>query len=172
MSRRLFPAGVFAAGVALGACFELSSPPSGLSSISTVELAWPSVVVGDSLRDSEGIAVPLRVEAFDGDGRLVTDAQVAFIALDTGLSVTPSGFVMGERQRTSPARIVAQVRRGGDVLQTPEIRVDVVPRPDTVSPAAFDTLAVKGHTLAGIADTSWVTSDGINVTVRNRSTGV
>ncbi|MDQ3996188.1 MAG: hypothetical protein M3303_04135 [Gemmatimonadota bacterium] len=168
MSRRLFPAGALVAGVALVACFELSGAPSGLSSISRLELAWPAVVVGDSLRDSTGAAAPLRVEAFDADGRLVTDAQVTFIALDTGLRVTAAGFVLGERPRTAPAKIVAQVQRGGDVLQTPEIDVDVVPRPDTVFPAA-DTLDVKVYTLAGIADTSWITSDTVNVTVSNRS---
>jgi hypothetical protein len=165
----VFVAGVLGAAVALVACFELSGPPSGLSSISTLQLPWPSVVIGDSLRDADGAAVPLRVDAFDGDGQLVTDAQVTFIALDTGLSVTPTGFVMGERLRTSAAKIVAQVRRSGDVIQTPEISVDVVPRPDTVSPAGFDTLAVKVYTLTGIADTSWVTSDAISVTVSNRA---
>jgi hypothetical protein len=170
VSRRLFPAGAVVAGVALVACFELSGAPSGLSSISRLELPWPAVVVGDSLRDSTGAAVPLRVEAFDGDGQPVTDAQVTFIALDTGLSVTPTGFVLGEKPRTAPAKIVAQVQRGGEVLQTPEINVDVVPRPDTVTPAGFDTLEVKAYTLTGIADTSWITSDTVSVTVSNRST--
>jgi hypothetical protein len=167
MSRRLFAAGALVAGAALVACFELSGAPSGLSSISRLELPWPAVVVGDSLRDSTGTAAPLRVEAFDGEGQLVTDAQVTFIALDTGLSVTPTGFVLGgERPRTAPAKIVAQVQRGGEVLQTPEIDVDVVPRPDTVFPA---TLAVKVYTLTGIADTSWITSETVSVTLSNRS---
>jgi hypothetical protein len=169
VNRRLAVVGLPAAGAALVACFELSGPPASLSSVSTLEVAWPSVVIGDSLRDWEGTAVPLRVQAFDGAGQPVTDAQVIFIALDTGLSVTASGFVMGQNQRTSPAQIVAQVRRGGDVIQTPAIDVHVVPRPDTVSPAGADTLAVKIDTLFGITDTSWVRSDAITVTVRNRS---
>jgi len=157
------------AGALLIACFELSAPPSGLSSISTLQVAWPSVVVDDSLRDADGIAVPLRVEAFDGDGNPVTDAEVTFIPLDTGLSVTPTGFVKGERLRVSPVNIVAQVRRGGEVIQTPEVRVDVVPRPDTVNPAGSHTMPTKTYTLSGLADTSWVRSDQLNVTVSNRS---
>jgi hypothetical protein len=169
VTRRRSPACLLAAGAALVACFELSAPASDLGSISSLELAWPSVVIGDSLRDSTGDPAPLRVEAFDGSGQLVTDAHVTFIALDTGLSVTGTGFVIGERFRTSPAKIVAHVQRGGDVLQTPEINVDVVPRPDSVSPFGFDTLPVKAYTLTGIADTSWITSDSIKVTVSNRS---
>ena len=151
------------------ACFDLSGPPSGLSAISVLQLPWPSVVEQDVLRDSTGVPAPLRVDAYDGDGNLVSDATVVFIALDPGLRIDADGTVHGESVRTSRVRVVAQVARGGDVLQTPEVGIDVVPRPDTVTPAGFHTLAVKVYTLTGIADTSWVMSDPINVTVRNRA---
>jgi hypothetical protein len=168
MSRRLLPAGMVAAGAALVACFELSSPPAGLSAISPIEAAWPSVVIGETLRDSTGAVVPLRVEAFDGDGNVVTDATVLFIALDRGLRVDPDGVVHGDSVRTSPVRVVAQVRRGGDVLQSPQLTLDVVPRPDSVSPAHRDTLDPKTFQLA---DAAPVTSDPLTVTVLSRTAG-
>ncbi len=166
MSRRLFPAGVFAAGVALGACFELSGPPAGLSAVSPIEVAWPSVVKGDVLRDSTGAVAPLRVDAFDGDGNPVTDATVTFIVLDRGLRVDPDGVVHGDSVRTSPVRVVAQVQRGGDVLQTPEVRIDVVPPPDSLLPVSPHTLPEKTF---GFSDPPDVTSEPLVVTLRNRA---
>jgi hypothetical protein len=157
------------AGTAVVACLELSGPQSGLSSISTIEIAWPSVVERDVLRDSTGAPAPLRVEAFDGDGNLVSDATVLFVPLEPGLHVDAAGIVHGDSVRTSPVRVVAQVQRGGEVIQTPEVPIHVVPRPDTVSPAGSHTLTPKRHTLAGIADTSWITSDALNVTVQNKA---
>jgi D-alanyl-D-alanine carboxypeptidase len=111
----------------------------------------------------------LQVAAFDKNGQPVTDARVTLIPLDTGLIVLPGGFIKGDRIRTSPVNLVAQVQRGGDILQTPPIGIDVVPRPDTVTPAVADTLAVKTYTLSGAADTAQVTSEELTVTLRNRA---
>lgn len=168
MSRRWFPAGLLAAGAALISCVELSGPSSGLSAISPIIVAWPSVVVNDQLRDSLGAVAPLRVDVFDGEGNEVDDAEVRFIALDTGLTVGLDGIVVGTRIRTSPARVVAQVRRGGDVLQTPEVNVDVVPQPDSVSPTHDTTFAAKTFS---ITDPAAVTSDPLGVMVLSRGTG-
>jgi hypothetical protein len=164
----VFPGGVLAVGVALVACFELSGPQSGLSAISPISVAWPSVVDDDQLRDSLGNVAPLRVDAFDGEGNKVDDAEVRFIVLDRGLSVRPDGIVLGDSIRTSPVRVVAQVRRGADVLQTPEINIDVVPRPDSVTPAQDTTFAPKPVL---IADPSNVSSDSLNVKVLSVGTG-
>jgi hypothetical protein len=140
-----------------------------LSSISTLTLPWPAVVVGDSLRDSTGNATPLGVEAFDAAGRPVSDARVTVIALDTGLTILPGRFVRGDNVRASPARVVIQVQRGGDILETPADSIAVVARPDTVSPAGFDTLSAKTYTYTSVVDTTRVTSEAIQVTVRNRA---
>lgn len=169
MSRRWSPASVLAAGVALVSCFELSAPQSGLSAISPIIVAWPSVVLNDQLRDSLGMVAPLRVDVFDGDGNQVDDAEVHFIALDTGLTVQADGVVVGTRIRTAPARVVAQVRRGSDLLQTPEVNIDVVPLPDSVLPNGDTTFAAKTFP---VTDPATVTSDPLKVTVLSRATGV
>jgi hypothetical protein len=159
-------ASVVAAGLLLLACFELSGPQSGVSSISPIDAAWPSVVKDDQLRDSLGQVAPLRVEVFDADGNLIENPEVHFIVLDRGLHVEPGGIVVGDSVRTTPARIVAQVRAGGTVLQTPPDSIDVVPRPDSIAPAQDTTLTAK--TFPEI-DPSPVTSDPLTVKVLSRN---
>lgn len=166
MSRRWLPAGVLAAGVLVVACFELSGPRSGLSAISPIELAWPSVVLGDQLRDSLGMVAPLTVEAFDGDGEPIDAPEVHFIVLDRGLHVEPGGVVVGDSIRTSPAGVVAQVRVGNDVLQTPVANIDVVPLPDSIAPAQDTVFAVKNFP---VTDLDPVTSDPLTVKVLSRN---
>jgi hypothetical protein len=168
MSRRLFPAGVLTAGVALVACFELSGPRSGLSAISPISVGWPSVVVGDALRDSTGDTAALHVDAFDGDGAPLADAEVRFIALDTGLTVRPDGVVIGINLRQTPARVVAQVLHGDEILQTPEINIDVVPRPDSVAPSNDTTFR---EDTVPLTDPAPITSDPLTVTVLSKGVG-
>jgi len=155
--------------VALVACFEISRPATGLSSISPIQSAWPAVVVGDTLRDSTGAAAALVVEAFGGSGEPVTDAQTVFIVLDRGLRVTTTGFVIGDSIRSSPARVAAQVSRGGDILQTPDTGIHVVPLPDSVAPARAETTFTAKP--IPIADPDPIPSDPLVVKVIHRGTG-
>jgi hypothetical protein len=166
---RGLPAAAIAGALALVGCLEISRPPTGLSSISPIQLAWPAVVRGDALRDSLGNTAPLVVEAFGASGEPVTDAQTVFIVLDRGLRVTPAGVVMGDSARTAPVRVVAQVSRGGDVLQTPEIGIDVVPLPDSVAPAQAETTFTAKP--IPIAAPEPIPSDTLTVKVIHRGTG-
>jgi hypothetical protein len=125
-------------------------------------------VVGDVLRDAEGAEAPLEIEVFDADGELVTDATVSYIVLDDGIRVDPTGVVHGLSVRTTPARIVAQVRRGNDVIQTPEASIDVVPLPDSVTPGADTTFAAKP---IPVTDPAPISSDPLTVTVLSKTTG-
>jgi hypothetical protein len=150
------------------ACFELSGPPANLLAISTIQFAWPSVVVGDVLRDAEGQEAPLRVEAFDSRGDPVTDATVSYIVLDRGLHVDAAGRVHGDSARDAPARIAAQVRRGADVLQTPEASLDVVPLPDSITPRPDTTFAAKPIPLT---DPAPISSDPLDVKVLSKVGG-
>jgi hypothetical protein len=168
VSGRRIPASALLASVAVVACFELSGPSSQLSSISPIMLAWPSVVVDDALRDSVGDTAALRVDAFDGDGNPVDDAEIRFILLDTGLTVRSDGVVIGTAVRTTPARVLAHVSRGGEVLQTPEISIHVVPPPDSVAPAQDTTFAPK---LIPVTDPDPIPSDSLTVKVLSRVPG-
>jgi hypothetical protein len=156
---------VLAAAGVVAACLELSGPQSGLSSVSPLVPAWPSVVVNDVLRDIAGVQAPLHIDVFDGDGNAVTDATVTFVVLDEGVRVEPGGVVRGLTVRDTKARIIGHVSRGGDILQTPEIQLDVVPRPDSVAPARDTTYDPVGVLLA---DPTLVALEPLRVTVLNR----
>ena len=135
-------AGMAFAGLLVMACVELSGPQEGLSSISPIAVAWPSVVRDDVLRDVAGVQTPLHLDVYDGDGNVVTDATVTFVVLDQGVSVDAQGYVHGLTESSTPARIVAQARRGDDVIQSPDVSVYVVPRPDGTKPTRDTTYDV------------------------------
>lgn len=144
-------------------CLDISSPVTGIGSISQVISPAPSVVVGDTARDSTNPAVPLRVVAFAPNGDTVRDANVEFFVLDTsgGLVLTPGGLAYGAK--LSPAaKVVARVTpaHGSGALQTDTLPLPVVPVPtrltasttsDTIhiDPSATDTL--RGNDSPGLA---------------------
>ena len=159
---------VLGIGASVIACIELSGPEDDLSAISPIAIAWPSVVVGDVLRDIAGVEAPLHLDAYDGDGNVVSDATVNFIVLDPGVSVDTRGVVRGVTEGATSVRIVAQVRRGKAVLQTPEAKVDVVQRPDSVSPANDTTYR---ETIVPAIQATPITLDTIKVSVVSRGSG-
>lgn len=109
------------------ACVEIPTGEDDLLSFQFDPLASPSVVVGDSLRDSLGVATPLSITAFSYDGTPVSGVQARFRALDTRVRVdSVTGFVIGDSVGTT-ARIVAAVADVAGLILLP-----VVLRPDTV----------------------------------------
>ena len=156
------------AAAGLGACFGLSGPPSGLLAISPILPAWPSVVEDDVLRDAEGAEAPLTVDVFDGQGNPVSDATVVYIVRDRGLHVDANGLVHGDSARTSPVRVLAQVRRGNDIIQTPEVNIDVVPLPDSLAPGGDTTFQAKP---IPVTDPAPISSDAMTVKVLHRTGG-
>ena len=125
-------------------CFDLSTDPDEILSISFGDLPAPGVVAGDTLRDSLGVAAPLRAVAFDARGDTVGDAAATFIVLDTALArVSPTTGLLVARDTTGSARLVADVAG----IQSTPVTIEIVPSPDT---------AVRGDSatpLAYVADT-------------------
>lgn len=135
---------------ALAGCLELSGPADGIASISVLESPSPAVALGDVLRDSTAAPAPLRIVAYDADGKAVAAPDVRFVVLDSGITVDPNGVARGERVRTD-VRIVALV---GD-LQSQPLRLAVVNPPlsarDSVTSSSFPflVLATASDTLSG-----------------------
>jgi hypothetical protein len=153
----LLVATVIAAG-----CIDLSAPGDGVLSLSPFRLPYPSVVAGDTLRDSTGAAVPLRVVALDARGDTVADPEVSFlVSAPSAISVSPAGFLTGLQLSESPVRIVAQV--GG--LQV-EARVDVVPRPTDAVRASPEELPPVTY-LPGSGQTALLRSADLSVRVES-----
>src|SRR3954469_9552 len=115
------------------ACLDISSPVTGISSITSVLLPTPSVVVNDSLRDTLGVVAPLVVYAFAPNGDTVRDVTVRFFVIDSTQKLhvdSITGFAWGDS--LSPlAKVVARVTpaSGKGVIQTLQVPLPVVPTP-------------------------------------------
>jgi hypothetical protein len=145
----------------IGACTDIPTDADKILSIEVGELPFPSVVVGDTLRDTTGVAAPLSPLAFNFQGEPVLSPPFRFRAVDRGVTVdSVRGFVVGDSVRVTPARVVATLGS----LQA-FIPIIVTLRPDTVVAAhARDTL------LYSLTDTTKNKSDPMSVTVRHSLT--
>ncbi|HYS69096.1 MAG TPA: hypothetical protein VEM14_02575 [Gemmatimonadaceae bacterium] len=109
-------------------CSDLSGSKLPVLSIQFDTLPYPSVVVGDTLRDSTGAIIHPVVHAFDFDGKEILPPPVYFLSPDSGVTVdSATGIIVADSLRSTPARIVAAV----GTLQAVQ-RVNVTLRPDTI----------------------------------------
>ncbi len=112
------------------ACADVSGSSTSVLSIQFDSLAAPSVVVGDTLRDTTGAVIVPVVHAFNFKGGEITPVPVRFQSPDSGIVVDSiTGIIFGDSLRSTPARIVATVGS----LQAIQ-RVDLTLRPDLVVP--------------------------------------
>jgi hypothetical protein len=137
-----------AAGVA---CIDMSAP-KGPASISALQLPSPSVVVGDTMRDSNGVAAPLRVIAFDANGNRLGEVAADFFITDTGRVAHIGGTTLvGDQLGT--VHVIGQI----GALQTPAVTIPVTVAPTNISPSTtpIDTLTVP---ITGDSATSMASS--------------
>jgi hypothetical protein len=126
----------------LVSCRDVPAPEGGIFSISALLLPSPGLVAGDTLRDSTGLASPLRVVAFDVAGDTVQNAVTTFVVLDTGAHMSGALLVGDSVGRT--VRVVASVA----ALQTQPAPVKVTLSPDTLV-AADSIVHHKTYVLVG-----------------------
>lgn len=153
------------ASVAVAGCLEISSPSSDIESISTVISAYPAAVMGDSLRDSLGVAQPFQLLAFTGRGDTVQSPEaLRWFLPDTGVdaTVTDGQFIAGTR--LGVVRVFGQI----GTLQTPPETVHVVAQPIRTLPTSPATIA----TLQYSADQPTTTSAPLEVRVQGDTAGV
>lgn len=119
------------------ACTDISGSSTSVLSIQFDSLSAPSVVLGDTLRDTTGVVIRPVVHAFNFKGEEIIPAPVFFLSPDSGITVdSATGIVVGDSLRSTPARIVATV----GTLQAIQ-HVDVTLRPDLVQAVnALDSL--------------------------------
>ena len=118
-----------AIGLAAFGCTDISGSSTSVLSIQFDTLSAPSVVVGDTLRDTTGAVIIPVVRAFNFKGEEIIPAPVYFVSPDSGVTVdSASGIVVGDSLRSTPARIVATVGS----LQAIQ-RVDLTLRPDLIA---------------------------------------
>lgn len=131
--RAVLTAGILAAG-----CGDTDMGPNVAASIEFDALPFPAVVASDTLRDTSGVAAPLRATVFNTDNDEIVDAPVRYASLETVVTVdSVTGVVLAGANADTTARILAYVGS----LQAAPLRLSVVPRPDSVGPSgAIDTL--------------------------------
>src|SRR5918997_6890054 len=98
--RRILPLALFVAATTALACTDVTGEAGVPLAISFDTLPAPSVVAGDTMRDTLGAAAPLRAQVFDGRGERMEDADVVFVATTRGEAlrtvndVLPQDFVV------------------------------------------------------------------------------
>ena len=141
MKRSSVPAILFASscivGLAAIGCTEISSSSTAVLSIQFDSLGAPSVVVGDTLRDTTGAVVRPKVHVFNFKGVEIVPAPVYCLSPDSGVTVdSATGVMVADSLRSTPARIIATV----GTLQAVQ-KVDVTLSPDLIQAVnGLDTL--------------------------------
>lgn len=141
---------VLAAGTV--SCIELSVDPDSLAAIEFPAPTNPSVVAGDTLRDTLGAVERLRVRAFGGDGDEIADAQATFVGTDTFATIVDGNILVGRPGVRGTAKVYAIV--GG--LQSLVRNIEVIPRPDSIAPdgESVDTVRYIPPTTGTATDSS------------------
>ena len=156
-------------------CAEVGSAPDVPAAIELTALPSPSVVIGDTLRNIDGLVAPVKAVVRNVSGDVIVDANVRYLyadyARDSALAVDSiTGIVRALKATKADARLAA---RAGASLQILKILI-VTQRPDSadaigLTPTLFTTtLADTGRTGANAN-----TSPALSMTVRHvDSTGV
>ena len=111
------------------ACTEVSTDPNAIVAVQFIGSPYPSIVAGDSLRDSLGALQPLRATGLNYKGDPVEGAGFVFSSPDTVLRVYETGDVFATRRKPdgTPARVFATAGK----LQSVPDTLFVVQRPDS-----------------------------------------
>jgi hypothetical protein len=118
---------ITAAALAAAACIDLSIDTDEIVAIELAEFPWPSIVAGDTLRDSSGAAAPLVARLFDGDGDLV-DGPVEFLVARPGVRITVGDRLVADDTTTGTVGIFASTSGIQSVIR----EIEVVPAPRSV----------------------------------------
>jgi len=134
-------------------CKDIPAPEEGILSLSPVQLPSPGLVVGDTMRDSTGVAAPLRVVAYGVSGDTVAAPSLKFVVIDTfavpGAHLA-GAYLVGDKEGTT-----VHVIGSTEAIQTQPVPVKVTLRPDTL--VATDSTVF--HRTYSLLDTVYVALD-------------
>ena len=158
MNRRSLMLGLFGAAAAIS-CGDVPTLDEGIAYISPIILPAPAVAIGDTLRDSLGVATPLRIAAFGRNDEPLADPIATFLptVVPSPLSISEAGIVKAS-DTVSTVQTVQLVGRVGNKLQTTTASLLIVPQPDSLGRTSSEELVA---TLPA-ADTLRVTVTGVN----------
>ena len=159
------------------ACSEVGSGPNASAAIELAPLSASAIVVGDSLRDVDGVALPVHAIVRNLKGDVITDAAVRYVyadaSRDSALFVDSiTGYVVALKAlglTTPTARIAARVGNSLQVVRN----LQVTTRPDSADrngATKVDTLSVSPPDTGANATTN--VSASMGVSVRHLEAGV
>lgn len=120
---------VAAAAAISVACDSIPTNPQQVFSLTVDSAPSPSVVAGDTLRDTNGIVAPLKGQAFNVADDSLTTVPVRFISLSPNqLTINSVNIAIGAKTGDSVARVVASAQS----LQSLPFTLPVVLRPDSI----------------------------------------
>jgi hypothetical protein len=127
------------------ACIDMSAP-KGTASISALLLPSPSVVVGDMMRDSNGVPAPITLVGYDGAGAPIAGLTSQFFFTDSVhyAHLSSGNVLVGDS--VGLAHIVGQIGT---------VQTDVTPITVTLVPDSFFVQAKPDSIIASLgADSS------------------
>jgi hypothetical protein len=124
------------AAVVAVSCGEVPTLVDDVAYISPVLLPLPAVAAGDTLRDSLGLAAPLRVRAFGRDDQEISGLPTTFVptTLPADVTIDANGYLVAR----DTVRSVQIVGRVGTSLQTTVATLQIVPDPSAIARPATD----------------------------------
>jgi hypothetical protein len=131
--------GFLALAVAISVtCTKIPTNPSLVFSLAVDSLPSPSVVAGDTLRDTNGIATPLAGLAYNIQNQALSNVHVQFLSLSPDqLTVSAKNFAIGTPTGDSVVRVLADANG----LQSLPFNVPVVLKPDSLDFADSDSIS-------------------------------
>jgi hypothetical protein len=146
---------------ALGAACTTLAEPGTPFALEFTRLPWPSVVAGDTLRDSTGLSAAPQALVLDARGDTVRNSPVTFVVLDSGVRLVSGNRLVPVQWRDTPVRVVAEA----GTIQSRPLSLLVTRRPDSLT-AASATIAPLRYTPV-LTPTSNV-SAAVQVRLRSR----
>jgi hypothetical protein len=146
-------------------CIELSVDAKALASIEFSAPSSPSVVLGDTLRDTLGLREPLKARIFAADGSEITGTDISYVSTDTFVNVVSGGYIFAKK---GPGTAKVFAIAGG--LQSSVRNIEVIVRPDSLAPngSGVDTVRLRAPTTGTTVDSSLA----LSFTVRKGATPV
>jgi hypothetical protein len=156
---------------AFAACAEIGTSPDEPASIELDPFPWPSVVIGDTLRDAAGQVAPVRAVVRNVRGDAIAGFPVVYLYADfqrdTALEVDPAtGIVVALKATTSgEGRIAARAGAALQVLRA----IGVTTRPDSLEPSTSGPQPLFTTTLpdTGRTGANRNSTPALNVVVRH-----
>jgi hypothetical protein len=131
--------GFLAIAVVIAAtCTKIPTDPKAVFSLAVDSLPGPSVVAGDTLRDTNGVAAPLTGRAYNIQNQVLANVHVQFLSLSPDqLTISAQNFAIGTPTGDSIVRVIADANG----LQSLPFNVPVVLKPDSFAFADSDSIS-------------------------------